>query len=133
MSYGRKDYFWGVAPEKSVFGELQNNWSRLSANTVTPDDVISIVTYIVPAGKILQLTGILMCASLPGLQFLQLKIDATIKAEIWFDTNIDIPFGVGGELVVDPGETFYVFATNKDEVDVRFTGFSTGFLQQTIV
>jgi len=28
MSYGRKDYFWGVAPEKSVFGELQTPFNE---------------------------------------------------------------------------------------------------------
>lgn len=133
MTYGRKDYFWGVAPEKSVFGELQTQWRRNSANNVASGASASIGTYTVSAGYLLQIDNIQISCNKPGMQYFYLKINSIIEIVTWFDTTLNIAMGEGGNLIVNGGEAVEWWFQNNDGITVGFVQFSTGFLQQTIV
>lgn len=133
MAYGRKDYFWGVAPEKSVFGELQTPFNEPGKRTLTTTQRLSLVSIGVPATYILQITGVYLSIDLPGIHVLELIVDTTTKLTAYPDSEFSINFSEGGTLVVNPGETLNIYCTNNDTIDVTFSCLIYGFLQQTIV
>jgi len=133
MGYGRKDYFWGVAPEKSVFGELQTPFNEDGHQTLATTVRASLLSIGVAAGYILQITGIHLTADFPGINLLELDVEDEIVFTSYIDSMFQITFTEGGTLVINPGETLNVFVTNNDTIDVTFYVQVYGFLQQTIV
>jgi len=133
MSYGRKDYFWGVAPEKSVFGELQTPYNEDGSNSIASLGRASLLSGSVSAGYIFQVTGLQVNCGLPGLNLLELEVNSTVEFTTYFDTTFGISFPEGGTLVMEPGDGFNFFVTNNDSISVKFYGLLYGFMQQTIV
>lgn len=133
MAYGRKDYFWGVAPEKSVFGELQTPYNEDSSTDILSTNRTALLSGSVSAGYILQLTGIHISCANPGINLVELEVNSVVELTSHFDTVFDIRFTEGGTLVMNPSDSFNLFVTNNDTVTLKFYGLVYGFLQQTIV
>ncbi|GAH21451.1 unnamed protein product [marine sediment metagenome] len=133
MAYGRKDYFWGVAPEKSVFGELQTPVVHTGSNNVNPTKTVTVVTYPVSGGYNFQLTGLTLFCKLPGFQWFNLKVGGASKLIGWFDTERNFIFGEGGNIVCTGANNLTIEFTNYDTVSCLFMGTIYGFLQQIIV
>ena len=134
MSYGRKDYFWGVAPEKSVFGENQTPWFETDSIAVTKRTNTYLIDYDVSAGYILQVTGFSINTTIPGLMYCRLYDNDDIIAVYYWDTFVNILFGEGGNLTIDPSHQFRVRVYNLDyDLDAPIYVTCYGFLQQTIV
>lgn len=133
MAYGRKDYFWGVAPDKSVFGELQTPWVYYGTNTIPGDTISEILIYDVSTGYNLQVTALYFGATIPGVMWVRVEIDAVVKLAFYFDTELTMPLGEGGNLLVKGGERLTVDFYNKEPIEGIFTAHGFGFLQQTVV
>ena len=133
MAYGRKDYFWGVAPDKSVFGEQQTPWNYYGANTVLSGATTEVLIYPVSAGFNLLITGFLFSCTEPFMNYATVWFDAVPKLIVYFDTILSMPFGEGGNLLVTGGQILYVKFQNNDSIDATFVAHGYGFLQQTVV
>jgi len=133
MAYGRKDYFWGVAPEQSVFGELQNAYTKTKALDIVGGGEGALITYEVSAGYNLHLTGVVLGSDSPGIVRWDIKVDGDFVALGHFDTFANIILGSGGEVFVEGGSELIVNIYNLTEYQSWFTVYVYGFLQQTLV
>lgn len=133
MAYGRKDYFWGMAPEKPVFGELQTSFAKTAALQLTGGSNDALISYTPSTGYILSVTGIVLGSDTPGISRWDVKVESTFKALGHFDTFANIVLGTGGEFVVEGGELMEVSVYNLKDYTAWFTAYVYGFLQQTIV
>ena len=134
MSYGRKDYFWGVAPEKSVFGELQTPIFENDSSAIASGANEYILEYEVSAGYIFQVTGFSVNCSQPGMMHATIWDDDDVLGFYYWDLFVNILFGDGGNLVINPGHTFKVRCYNLDpDISITFYAVVYGYLQQTIV
>jgi len=133
MAYGRKDYFWGMAPEKPVFGELQTSYNSTKAQQLTGGSNQALITYTPSAGYILNLTGIVIGSDSPGISRWDVKVDDAFRALGHFDTFANIILGTGGEIIVNGGEELTVNVYSLIDYTAWFTAYIYGFLQQTVV
>ena len=133
MAYGRKDYFWGVAPEKPVFGELQDMWNKTAALQITGGANQALITHTPSTGYILNLTGVVWGCDTPGICRWDIKVDGNFKALGHFDTFANVILSTGGEIIVNGGEELTINIYNLKEYTSWFTAYIYGFLQQTIV
>lgn len=134
MAYGRKDYFWGMAPEKSVFGELQIQWQEIDAGSIAGNQgTADYIDYTVPAGYILNLTGLILGSRSSGITQWYVYRDAVVVGFGYFDTQMHMSYGQGGEIIFSPGEVFKVTLVNFMEYTIFYGIDAYGFLQQTIV
>jgi len=133
MAYGRKDYFWGMAPEKPVFGELQASYAETKALQISGESDQTLITYTPSAGYIFQLTGMVLGCDTPGISRWDIKVEGSFKALGHFDTFANVVLGTGGEVVVNGGESLTVNVYNLKDYQSWFTAYIYGLLQQTIV
>lgn len=133
MSYGRKDYFWGIAPEKPVFGELQTSFVKTAALQLTGGSNDALISYTPSAGYILNITGMVLGSDSPGISRWDVQVDSVFKALGHFDTFANVLLGTGGEIVVVGGELIEVSVYSLIDYTAYFTAYVYGFLQQTIV
>lgn len=133
MAYGRKDYFWGVAPEKPVFGELQTPFTKTAALQITDGGEQALITHELSTGYILNITGCVLGSDSPGIVRWDLKVEGVMQSLGHFDTFANIILNQGGEVVVGGGETLIVNIYNLTQYQAWFTAYVYGFLQQTVV
>lgn len=133
MSHGRKDYFWGVAPEKSVFGELQEAFTKTAAKLFSAGSNYAIITYTVPAGYILNVTGVVYGCDSPGISRWDIEKDDVMQALGHFDVFANILLNQGGEIVLTAGQKLDVNVYSLLDYSAWFTAYVYGFLQQTVV
>jgi hypothetical protein len=133
MAYGRKDYFWGMAPEKAVYGELQTPYVETQALQISGGGNQTLITYAPSSGYIYNVTGLVLGADTPGVCRWDVQVDSEYWALGHFDVFANIALGSGGEIVVNGGETVTVNIYNLKDYTIWFTAYMYGFLQQTIV
>ena len=132
MGYGRKDYFWGVAPEKSTFGELQNPFVHTGSNIIAGSGSGTIMTYNVPAGYNAEINGIMVTCNIPGMMYFELKVVAVSKLLAYFDMQRDIYFGESGCIEAVSEDAVIINFTNVDSAEGVFTANIFGFLHQIV-
>jgi hypothetical protein len=132
MAYGRKDYFWGMAPEKSVFGELQTPYTKTKALQIVGGGESELISYTPSEGYILNVTGVVLGCWRGGVNRWDIKVDDTFKALGHFDTFANVMLGQGGEIIVQGGEEVVVNIYNLCDYTLWFTAYLYGFLQQTV-
>jgi len=133
MAYGRKDYFWGMAPEKPVFGELQTSFVETKALQLTGGSNDALITYTPSEGYILSITGMVLGSDSPGVSRWDVQVEGEFKALGHFDTFANVLLGTGGEIIVLGGEEMTVSVYSLIDYTAWFTAYVYGFLQQTIV
>ena len=133
MSYGHKDWWVGVAPEKSIFGELQVAFTETKALQIVGGGESELISYEVPAGYMLNVTGFVLGSDTSGIVRWDIKVEGAFKALGHFDTFANIILGPGGEIVVDAAETMVVNIYNLTGYTSWFTAYVYGFLQQILV
>ena len=132
MATGHPDYFTGVSPEKPVFGKLQTAFTKTDATLFTGGSNYAVLTYTVPAGYILNVTGVVYGCDSPGISRWDIEIEDTMVAIGHFDVFANILLNQGGEIVVKAGEKLDINIYSLLDYTAWFTAYVYGFLQQTI-
>lgn len=129
MASGRRDYWLGVSPEKSVFGLYQTPFWQSDADDVTATSDKTLISYVVPAGYILHINSAVITCDHPGIQRCALFLGAAFDRYAYYDTLYSFPFNGDGVYPIAAGGVLSLVLTNMDGVTAHFRASVAGFLE----
>ncbi len=132
MAYGRQDYWRGVAPEKSLFGEGQTAVMQMDTDTITAGASNTINYYVVPAGYKLHITAFFVSCNIPGYMDCKLQMGATGYLYVYFDSVYAFPITEVSTFPVEAGGEVYALMKNYSAINGLFSGNMVGYLEQVI-
>jgi len=130
MAVGRQDYQAGVVPIKSGYSLKQAPYFDTYGINVIEGNSAYLLTYTVPVGYQLNVTGFRLSTNFPGTQVLMLEIDGTVKMVKYYDTLVIDNFPDGSHLIVVAGETVRIKVTNNFPGVNWYWGEILGYLEQ---
>ena len=130
MASGRPDYWYGMLPGQSGFSENQTPWYLYDGTIVAEDKEADIITYTVPANKILYLTGGFLSSDYTGDVLMQLSIDGDLVMRVIFSDIFILPVLPGAGFYLTAGQVIKVNTNNPDGCGKYIACTLFGFLEE---
>jgi len=132
MAKGRRDYTWGVLQDSILPGRYSTNFLELGLASVSPGVGANAITYVVPPGYKLFLTGVFLSTPSPCINSSYVKKNGFIVVTSYFSVSYTFDFGSQGSYVYNEGEELQIQFNNNDNVQQLFYAQVIGVLEELV-
>ena len=128
MSTGHEDYWYKYLTSHNIMGPEQSPWFAQGTKEVNPGVIATFITYNVPEGYKLNITGGIISADLPGVNAVFFYVDDVLLWRLYFDLNIQLHFNPAAGHILAAEQTLKLLVLCADaDVKVLFEGALFGF------
>lgn len=129
MARGRPDYWYGMTPNKSIYGINQTSWHISEEVDIPAESFVDVCEYTVPEGYILHAGFSSTACNGPGLAKCSWLFAGVETGPAWWDTIKHTNLPDGCVYQVPAGISIALRMYNLDDVEWSFTATIVGFLE----